>query len=671
MKEKEDTTSQSKLIKAVRITGGISMIIGATAIAARIFGLNIIASLYPTYIPMAPATGILSMVFGGIFLSGAYLAKKGLLRTGSIFLFLLMSCYGFLKFLEYWISIELTLDSVVFPVTERLGNFPLNRISPVTGFIFFVCGISSLFKMFSYNHKSYLNIVSWTGLAVFYIGFTGLMGYLMGSPFLYGGNMIPVSLPTTVVFALLGSALVAMGGENSFFLRQFSGESASGRLLRVILPIIIGFLIADEIVDVVIENIPWINHILVSSAFALLIIPVTAITVIQVSKVVFRRAEKAEEERRKAESALAESEKKYRILIQSLGEGIGLVDSSEHFVYANPAAEEIFGVTKEGLTGRNLSEFISAEQLEMLAEETKKRSRAESSAYELEIVTPAKEHRHLQITASPQFSEQGVFTGTFGVFRNITKQKEIQAELEKYTAALSESNATKDKFFSIIAHDLKGPFNSILGLTNILINEADILDQNEIDETLATIKRSSEKAFDLLENLLLWATSQTGSMAFTPSGFNLKSTIDETIVLAEIQAKRKNIRISSGCTSDCDVIGDSHMIQTIIRNLISNAIKFTPSGGEVNVSVKKEETGTLVSVSDSGVGIAEKELIKLFRIESKYSTSGTANEKGTGLGLILCREFIGKHGGRIWAESTVGKGSTFSFTIPKNAQLII
>lgn len=664
MKETQTRAKSDRLLKVVKITGGISMLIGATALAGRILGLNIISSIYSSYIPMAPATGILSMVFGGIFLSGTYLAPKGLLRTGSIFLFLLMSSYGFLKFLEYWLSLDLTLDSLVFPVTEKLGRFPLNRISPITGFMFFICGIASLIKMFSFNRKVHLNILGWTGLAVFYGGFTGFMGYVMGSPLLYGGNMIPFSLPTTLVFILLGLALVAMSEKESYILRQFSGESASGRLLKVILPVILGFLLADDIVDAVIQKIPWINHILVSSAFALLIIPATAITVIRVSKVVFKRAEKAEEERRKAESALAESEKKYRILIQSLGEGIGLVDPSENFVYTNPAAEEIFGVGKDGLAGRNLSEFISAPQLEMLAEETKKRSQAESSAYELEIVTPQNERRFLQITASPQFNEQGVFTGTFGVFRNITKQKAVQAELEKYAEALRESNATKDKFFSIIAHDLKGPFNSILGLTNILINEADILDRNEIDETLATIKRSSEKAFDLLENLLLWATSQTGRMTFDPEEFDLTAVIDETISLAETQAKRKHISIVFECDLECIVTGDQQMIQTIIRNLISNSVKFTPEGGIVRIEVQTTDTASQVSVIDSGVGIARKELAKLFRIESKYSTSGTANEKGTGLGLILCKEFVEKHQGKIWAESTVGKGSTFSFTIP-------
>lgn len=368
---------------------------------------------------------------------------------------------------------------------------------------------------------------------------------------------------------------------------------------------------------------------------------------------------------KQAETELKESEERYRQLVRNLGEGIILGDKDENIIFTNPAAEQIFGVPPGRLTGSNLKEFLSPDQLSKVLTETEKRSQEEQSTYELDIITAGNQVRNLLVTATPQMNSDRVFTGTFGVLRDITERKVAEAELEKFSKELQESNATKDRFFSIIAHDLKSPFNSILGLTNVLIDDRQSLDEKEIREILSTIKKSSESAFELLENLLLWANSQTGRISFSPRQFNLKGAIEENIALVEVQASRKKIRIISSCIEDCQAFGDMQMIHTVLRNLLSNAIKFTPQGGEVAVSVTKLDDRYEISVKDTGVGIARENIPKLFKIESKYSTKGTANEKGTGLGLILCKEFVDKHGGKIWMESEVGKGSTFYFTILK------
>jgi PAS domain S-box-containing protein len=473
------------------------------------------------------------------------------------------------------------------------------------------------------------------------------------------------------VFFVLGCGLVALGGTKSFFLNHFFNDSSGAKVLRAILPIVVLSLLADDILDVVLTQLIPVTHVMISAALALLLIPVTMWLIVKVSQIIFKGAEKAEAERKKMEAALQESEKSYRLIFENQGEGIGLVDPDECFVFANPAAERIFGVPAGGLISRNLKDFLPPDQMIKVLAETKKRANYEKSSYEIDIISADNIVKNILVTATPQISAEGIFTGTFGIFRDITIRRQAQADLEKISDALKESNATKDKFFSILAHDLKSPFNSILGLTNALITDYRFFNEKEIEHTLTTIKKASEGAFDLLENLLLWANSQTGQINYNPEEFNLGSTISETIALVEIQAARKNIRIGySGAENDI-VTADIQMVQTILRNLMSNAIKFTPTGGEVTVSVKKTDNCYEISVKDTGVGIGLNDLSKLFKIESKHSTRGTSNEKGTGLGLILCKEFVEKHGGKIWVESeewnlSAGKtgGSKFSFTLP-------
>lgn len=229
---------------------------------------------------------------------------------------------------------------------------------------------------------------------------------------------------------------------------------------------------------------------------------------------------------------------------------------------------------------------------------------------------------------------------------------------------LNELNATKDKFFSIIAHDLRTPFTSIVALSEMLVLFIKEKNYEGIEEYAALIEQSSNHAMDLLSNLLAWARSQTGRIEFKPEKLNLCGLLNETAQMFDQIAMPKNITIVRDYTENIEVFADKQMIGTVLRNLISNAIKFTRPGGEISLLAKPEPDQMMVTVSDTGIGISEERLKKLFRIEYNESTYGTANEKGTGLGLILCKEFIEKHDGRIWAESEAGKGSEFCFSLP-------
>ena len=241
-------------------------------------------------------------------------------------------------------------------------------------------------------------------------------------------------------------------------------------------------------------------------------------------------------------------------------------------------------------------------------------------------------------------------------------------QLNETNAALQQVNATKDKFFSIIAHDLRSPFNSIIGFSDLLVEQIKMKDVEGIDMYAQIIIESSNKAMDLLMNLMEWSRSQTGRMDFKPQYLNLEDFIHETVLLYDNIAGQKSITIKHILPHDVSIFADKAMINTVFRNLIANAIKFTRPGGEINISAVKQHHEIIFSVSDTGVGISHDKLEKIFQLDQSCSTLGTSQEKGTGLGLILCKEFVEKHGGKIWVESKEDIGSTFYFTLPFNTE---
>lgn len=242
---------------------------------------------------------------------------------------------------------------------------------------------------------------------------------------------------------------------------------------------------------------------------------------------------------------------------------------------------------------------------------------------------------------------------------------QINIQLEESEAKLKESNATKDKFFSIIGHDLKNPLFVIQSMSEILETEFDEITPEERLEFIRAIRESSKNAFSLLEDLLHWARCQTGRIDYNPEPVHLKQLAAKCMSLLEAHAIKKNIHLINAVDATHILLADKFMVETVIRNLTSNALKFTPEGGTVKINSKPVDDFIQISVEDTGIGLSESDKQKLFRIDVKNSEIGRSKEKGTGLGLILCKEFVEKHGGKIWVESELEKGSQFIFTIPK------
>lgn len=269
------------------------------------------------------------------------------------------------------------------------------------------------------------------------------------------------------------------------------------------------------------------------------------------------------------------------------------------------------------------------------------------------------------LTKPLQHEEVLARINTHLTMREIQKQLEEQnILLQKKNVQLIEVNATKDKFLSIIAHDLKNPFNALLTYSSTLAENFEKLDSDNIKKGLFTLNSSANRAYNLLVDLLSWTYSHSGKMEFNKERINIGIIAKENIDLLLNRAKEKGISLSSEITEGLIVSSDKNMIATVIRNLLTNAIKFTSRGGSVKICNVVEEDNLKITVSDTGIGISEKNIKKLFRLDTYFRKTGSDNEKGTGLGLILCKELVEKMNGKIWVESEFGKGSHFIFTIP-------
>ena len=238
------------------------------------------------------------------------------------------------------------------------------------------------------------------------------------------------------------------------------------------------------------------------------------------------------------------------------------------------------------------------------------------------------------------------------------------SQIQMLNGKLEKLNIDKDRFISILGHDLKNPFSNILGFSEILTDEINSLNSDEIKEIAGNINKSARITNNLLEGILMWARTQQGSIPFKPQNLSLSATCENILEILNPNAKAKNITINHSATEHITVFADDDMLKAILRNLVSNAIKFTNKNGAININATQTDSNVTISISDNGIGIKPNNLVKFFDISEVLSTTGTAKETGTGLGLLICKEFVGKHQGKIWVESEVGKGSDFKFTLP-------
>jgi len=376
--------------------------------------------------------------------------------------------------------------------------------------------------------------------------------------------------------------------------------------------------------------------------------------------------------RKKIEEALRESEEQYRTLFENLHDVFYRVDLAGNILLVSPSVIQLLGYLEEEAVGLNLGKdvFVLPEQWDEFM------SLMEKNGYihGFEVLLKKNNGAYWWGSASAQYyaNKKGHISGIEGIIRDISERKQAETELiaahdelKEKNEQLYELNASKDRFFSIISHDLRSPFNTILRVTELIAVNIDTYNTNELKDKVDRLKTSAEKLYALLENLLTWSRIQRGAMKCNPTYIDLFDVAEENMVIFMPKAEDKDVALRSLIQKNITVYADYSMVNTVVRNLISNALKFISAGGSITVSATTQDQHVEVAVSDTGCGIPEDGLAKLFRIDTTYSDVGTAGEQGTGLGLILCKELVEQHDGRIWVESEVGKETTFRFTVPR------
>ena len=369
-------------------------------------------------------------------------------------------------------------------------------------------------------------------------------------------------------------------------------------------------------------------------------------------------------ERKHIEEELRKSQLEVNTLLDSLPGLAFLKDKNHRYLIVNQKFCDAIGYTKEELIGKTDFDILPhhtaikyiTEDMEVLKTGKIMDTREEQTLVDGKLLT-------IGTRKVPVKDNSGNVIGLIGLGVDITERKEAEEAIKKYSSELEELNAEKDKFFSIISHDLRSPFQGLLGLTNAIVEEYENLSVEELKLFVNNIYNSSKNLFNLIENLLQWSRIQRGKLEINLTQIELYEAILYVINLLSRNAAAKDIRIINETVPSIFVYSDVNILHSTLQNLISNSIKFTGYGGEIKISSIVEDNFIAVTVYDNGVGIHEDDLSKLFRIDTQHTTIGTAKESGTGLGLIICKELIEKQGGTIKVESKLGKGSAFTFTL--------
>ena len=367
--------------------------------------------------------------------------------------------------------------------------------------------------------------------------------------------------------------------------------------------------------------------------------------------------------RKKAQFALEEQQAQLDAIINTTLTGVSILDKNGMHLFANNAAEKIHGVPAPKILGTSLFQLLHPDDYNSVADFLRQLASHETDSVDEEIRLIHQTDKklvwiHINVTRY-KLSLQPNAENVLIVFQDITSLKKVEN-------ALKEALDTKDKFFNIIAHDLRSPFTAIMGFANILQRDNANSTAEERESIILPMIDSIRRTYNLLENLLDWARAQTGRIDFKPELLPVGLLVADALSDTRHLARKKEITIHKEFKLDLELFADCNILRVVLRNLLTNAIKFTAAGGSIFIGIQQNETETEFAVRDTGIGIAPNKLASLFNAGYIQSTNGTGSEKGTGLGLLLCKELIDKHRGSISVQSILGEGSTFRFRIPNS-----
>ena len=383
-------------------------------------------------------------------------------------------------------------------------------------------------------------------------------------------------------------------------------------------------------------------------------------------------------DRKSTEQALKRSEERYRLLTVASSDYQWTINPEGIITYISPFQDNYLGHSAKEIIKNKLSKLLtpasvtsSLIELEEMKSTVHSGSKMEPRKLILESISNEGETKRLEVTTTAMYSSANRFIGFSGTCQEITNEKKAEQIIEENKRLrenelhLKEIIETKDKFLSIIAHDLRSPFNSIIGFLEFLENRYDEFTDMERKENISLIHENAKTALNLLENLLLWAKSQTDRMAFKPVRQKLSFIVNSVKETYKSALNQKDLTLKIEIPDEIEIFADTNMLNSIFQNLVSNAIKYSRQGGTITIDAQEIQHQIEIIVSDQGTGMSKETVDKLFKVGQDVSMPGTYNEKGSGLGLILCKDFVVRHNGSISVESEPGKGSKFTIRIPE------
>ena len=634
-----------------------------------LFDLTVLKSIGPNWEPMSILTSI-CLIVATIALILTILNvpdvfRKTIPQTLAIFIILIslvVICNSLFKVIsgdKSQIAGIPFFESVVVP--------PFRIPMLISFYIFFIGVIILLLVSFKNKTTGLVHILI---IPIILISYYNIVSYIIINNADLNIRNISLAINTNVAFLGISVVILAMKPD-SWLLKAFTSSQIGGitarRLLPslLVLPVVIGWL-----------RIKGEHYRLFQSDEGVVIVAMTyTISFLILVWLTARSVNIIDRKRRESEEALRLSEQRLKYHFEN--SPLAIVEWNSDFIVINWSIEavSIFGFEKEDVLGKNINSLnLIYEEDVPIVESTME---ILLTGKELKVVSENRNYTQKKDIInciwynSVLVDQNGKMSSVMSLVEDVTERRRIEQkvvdrtkELEIANNQLVELNATKDKFFNIVAHDLKNPFTSLMGSSELLYENIHSMSPGNIKKLASILNDSAKGGYSILQNLLDWSRSQTGLLKISPQKINLKNIVNENISNLQLPATNKEITLKNESEEDIYVLTDKNMINTILRNLLSNAIKFTRKGGNVTVNIITEADKFIIQVKDNGIGIYPDKIEKLFNLETKHTEPGTEKEQGTGLGLKLCKEFVEKLGGTIRVESIENEGSKFSFSIP-------
>jgi PAS domain S-box-containing protein len=639
------------LLFLVIITAGITLY-------GWLFDNIVLASFSSKYKPISPIIAVTFIVLSILLFINSKFEKSRLTKSLVTFLFIIITLIYGIVILGDLFNFSNSIENIFVKNANKYGSTLTGYMSPVAAVLCF-----SICICFLSVRQNYSDIIKYIGgtlaLLAVLLSSVLLIAYLYKAPLLFGSQVIPVALPASICFFLLSTTILWIYELKFWTFNLINDNIYVHRLLKSFLPIVVLAVIVQGLLITKL-SVRGDNPTLSVALILFIVVTVVISIVVKTSMDIGDKLDRAEEE-------LRESKQIIEGIINTIPTRVFWKDKNLEYLgcnklFANDAGYDnpmdVIGKDDTQMTWHNQADLYRSDDRQVIDTGIVKLNIEEPQT------TPNGNIITLLTNKMPLQNTAGKTIGVLGTYMDITERKYAELKIQQQNIELRKLNADKDRFISILGHDLKSPFNNILGFSEVLTKDIRKLNIDEIEDIAKNINKSAKITNKLLEDILMWARTQQGRIPFNPQNLNLSDTCRNILEILNPGAYAKNITISDSSADHITVYADADMLKTILLNLVSNAIKFTNSGGKITISAEQNSENVTISVSDNGVGIPPENLTKLFDISEVLTTKGTAGETGTGLGLLLCMEFVERHGGKIWVESEEGKGTEFKFSLP-------